>query len=236
MSAERRPRGPSRGTTPAVFALDLRTNTIDSVLLAVAELAVEKTAGTAASVTLMTGSRPSTSASTGAVALELDETQYEQGYGPCLDAVLSRDVMRVTDARTEARWPKFTPVAVAHGILSSMSLPIPVLDSVVAGLNVYAASPHAFGDEDDKELHDLVALGAAAIANMHLYESSKTVLDQMRIAAESRAVIDQARGVLMARHRCTADEAFDMLRLASQSANRKIRDIAREVVDEASGG
>jgi GAF domain-containing protein len=217
-------------------ALDLRSNTVETVLQTVAELAVDSTlGGAAASVTLMKGNGASTFASTGPLATALDETQYEQGYGPCLDAVLASDAMDMRDATAETRWPKFTPVAIEHGVLCSFSLPIPVLESVAAGLNVYATRKDAFSETDRDTLRDLVGFAGAAIANMHLYESSKTLVEQMRTAAESRAVIDQARGILMAQHRCGPEEAFAILRTTSQRANRKIRDIATEIVRLASG-
>jgi GAF domain-containing protein len=218
-------------------AMDLRANTMETVLLAVAELAVQTcSAASGASVTLMTGDRPGTIASTGATASALDETQYEQGYGPCLDAVLAQAVMAMPDARTESRWPKFAPVAVSHGILSSLSLPVPVVDSLSAALNVYATVPDGFDEADRQSLLDLVGFAGVAIANMHIYESSATLVQHLRIAAESRAVIDQARGILMARHHCSPDEAFAMLRTTSQRSNRKIRDLARELVEEAGQG
>src|SRR5881398_3159030 len=111
-------------------ALDLQSNTLETVLLAVADLAVRNTGAASASVTLISGDRPSTFVSTDELAMALDETQYEQGYGPCLDAVLSRNVMEIRDTRTETRWPKFTPVAAEHGALSMLSVPIPVVDGV----------------------------------------------------------------------------------------------------------
>lgn len=230
---------PARADGPFLLpeVTDLRTNTLDSVLGAVADLAVRNTAGGAeASVTLMVGDRPLTFAATGPLAAVLDETQYTQGYGPCLDAVLSNSVMDITDARTELRWPQFTPIAVERGALCSISLPIPVMKSVAAGVNVYGTSPEAFTDTDRGTLRDLVGFASAAIANMHLYEASKTLVEQMRTAAASRAVIDQALGVLMLQHHCTAEEAFDILRRLSQSANRKIRDLAAEIVEQVSRG
>jgi GAF domain-containing protein len=217
--------------------MDLRANTLETVLLAVADLAVRSApAASAASVTLLRGDRPTTFVSTGALATALDETQYEQGYGPCLDAVLSGDVIQITDMRVESRWPRFTPVALEHGSLSTLSVPIPVVESVAAGLNVYATEVGAFDDAERDAVVGLVGFGAAAIANMHLYEASKTLVEQMQVAAQSRAVIDQARGILMAQHGCTADEAFALLRTTSQRANRKIRDIAAEIVAQASRG
>ncbi|MDT7537084.1 MAG: hypothetical protein QOI82_669 [Actinomycetota bacterium] len=227
----------ARPDASLLAGLDLQTNTMQTVLLAVAGMAVDAvTAAEAASVTLLMGDRPITVASTGEPASGLDETQYEQGYGPCLDAVLSQQTMEIGDMRTEARWPDFTPVAVRRGVFGSLSVPIPVVDSVAAALNVYATSPEAFADADRQSLQEFVAFAAAAIGNMHVYEASKTLVEHMRIAAESRAVIDQARGILMAEHHCGAEEAFDILRRTSQHSNRKIRDLAFEIVERTGRG
>jgi AmiR/NasT family two-component response regulator len=110
-------------------------------------------------------------------------------------------------------------------------VPIPVVDSVSAALNVYATKANAFAAADRYALQDYVAFASAAIGNMHLYDASKALVDHMRVAALSRAVIDQARGILMAEHHCGPDEAFDILRQLSQRSNRKIRDLAVEIVD-----
>jgi GAF domain-containing protein len=183
----------------------------------------------------MTGSGPATFASTGDIASQLDETQYAQGYGPCLDAVLANELMAIADTRLEARWPQFTPVAIEHGVLSSISVPIPVLDSVAASVNVYATAAYAFGRVDREALQDLIGHAAAAIANVHLYDASKTLVEQLRTAAQSRAVIDQALGILIAQCHCTADEAFDILRTNSQRTNRKVRDLAADIVAQYAG-
>jgi GAF domain-containing protein len=217
-------------------AFSLQENTVESVLLAVAERAVARTAADAGSVTLLLKSRPTTVAATAEVAALLDESQYEQGYGPCLDAVLADAPMEIPDMRAETRWPKFTPIAVEHGVLSSLSTPIPVLDSVAAAVNLYATKPDAFCHADHAAVQELVRYASAAIANIHLYDASRTLVEQLRTAAQSRAVIDQARGILMQMHRCTADEAFDILRRTSQHSNRKIRDIAAEIVAQVSNG
>jgi GAF domain-containing protein len=217
--------------------LDLTAHSTETVLSAVADLAVRGTAGAvAASVTILHGDAPSTTVSTGPVATALDESQYAQGYGPCLDAVLSGDVIDILDTRAETRWPKFTPLAVEAGVLSMLSLPIPVDQPMGAGLNVYAAAEAAFTPGDRDGLTSLVGFAAAAITNVRVYEASKTLVEQMQTAMQSRAVIDQARGILMAQHRCDAEEAFAILRRTSQQGNRKIRDLAQAIVDSVTKG
>jgi hypothetical protein len=212
----------------------VHAQTSRTVLEALAELAVRSTPGaTAASVTLMNGETPITFVATAAVAVELDESQYERGYGPCLDAILSGDVMYVEDSRTETRWPGYVDAAAASGMLSSLSMPIPVTAGLAAGLNVYAGAPAAFGEPDRDSIARLVEFAGGAIANLQLVEASRLLVDQMQTAMQSRAVIDQARGILMALHGCDADEAFAILRTTSQRANRKLRDIAQEIVNQA---
>jgi GAF domain-containing protein len=205
-----------------------------AVLSAVVDLAARsKPTVAAASVTMLRGDEPTTFVATGDLATELDESQYERGHGPCLDAIRLGDVMYVLDSRTETRWPGFSEAAVQHGALSSLSLPIPVTADLAAGLNVYATEPNAFSDADRAGLSSLVDFAGMAIANLQMVETTQTLVEQMQAAMHSRAVIDQARGILMARHRCDPDAAFAMLREASQHSNRKLRDIAAEIVAQA---
>jgi hypothetical protein len=212
------PSGTERSTESFRIPADLLaadTASVGSVLSSVAGLAVTNTRARAASVTLVQGDEATTLASTDRIATELDETQYATG------------------ARVEQRWPQYTPKAVALGVLSSVSLPIPVTNAVSAGLNVYGETDHAFDDHDRRGFDGLVTFAATAIATLERYEASKTLLVQMQTAMQSRAVIDQARGILMAQHRCTAEEAFAILRRTSQHANIKIRDIAQQIVTAA---
>ena len=97
---------------------------MEAVLQRVAELAKHVIPGVAeASVTLIANDKPSTAAYTGRLALDLDETQYSRGYGPCLEAAVGEEIREITDARTETRWPDYTRVAVERGSLSSLSAP-----------------------------------------------------------------------------------------------------------------
>lgn len=217
--------------------LDAEPHTTTTVLAAVADLALKSTPPAAAvSITVLTGDRPTTPVSTSQVAVDLDEAQYDQGYGPCLDAILAGDIMEMVDARAEARWPAFATAAVQAGALSVLSVPIPMTASLAAGVNVYGSNTNAFSTEDRDRLSRLVEFAGAAIANLQLVEESKVLVLQLQTAMQSRAVIDQARGILMARHGCDAEEAFAILRRTSQHANIKIRDIAAQIVADAAKG
>jgi GAF domain-containing protein len=230
-------RGPFTEGFRAPSVADGGVESTRTVLSAVAEFSLRSApTASSASVTLLDGDAPSTFVSTGPLAEALDERQYAAGHGPCLDAVLTGDIIEITDARTETRWPGYTPAAVQQGTLSSLSLPIAHTGQVAAGLNVYAHAANAFSPQEREDLTALVELASTAIANLQLAKQSSTLVEQMQTAMQSRAVIDQARGILMALHGCDAEEAFAILRRTSQHSNRKIRDIALEIVDKASRG
>jgi GAF domain-containing protein len=207
---------------------------METVLMMVADLAVRTcSTASAASVTLLAEHRPRTVASTGAIAIALDEAQYAQGDGPSLTAVVSQEPVEIVDIRCESRWPAFAARASELGVLSSLSLPVPVAASGIgAGLNVYGAAVGGFDTAERSTLQGVVDLAAVAITDIRLYEASCTLVEQLRFAARSRAVIDQARGILMAQHGVGPDEAMAMLRARSQHENRKTRDLARQLVDD----
>ncbi|SHN76097.1 GAF and ANTAR domain-containing protein [Cryptosporangium aurantiacum] len=204
---------------------------LEQVLERVAVLARDTIPGAdEVSVTLLVNERPRTAAFTGTLALELDERQYRNGFGPCMDAGRGGETLFIADMATETRWPDYTPGAAACGATSSLSVPLPVQEHIIGALNIYATTPDAF-DERAGELGTLFAgYAGVAVANAHLYASTAELAEGMRAAMASRAVIEQAKGVLMAEHGCTAEQAFTQLTRMSQNANRKLREVAAAVV------
>jgi GAF domain-containing protein len=212
--------------------ISLGAESMDSVLHRIAGLAKATIPGTTeASVSLVVSDRASTPAATGQLAIDMDESQYGRGHGPCLEAAVGREIREITDAREETRWPGYARYAVERGSLSSLSVPVPVQDSVHAALNLYAVEAHAFGDDAKAVAREFASYAAAAAANMYLYESTRHLAEHLDRAMQSRAVIEQAKGILMAQRRCDAAEAFNILAAASQRSNRKLRDIAAAIVD-----
>ncbi len=187
------------------------------------------------SVTLVQRSTPSTIASTGSLALRLDERQYATGYGPCLDCINGGAPLVVKDMSEEQRWADWARSAADAGAGSSMSLPVPVQREVSAAINVYSTEPDAFDDAAVDLATTFAAYAGVALANMHLYEAQAQVAEQLQQAMQSRAVIEQAKGILMGQRRCTSEEAFDMLVGLSQGANRKLREVAEALVAQATG-
>jgi GAF domain-containing protein len=213
--------------------LSLRELSMDSLLQTVADLTKSVMPGNPeASVLLLVKDHPSTVSSTGPLATDLDERQYERGHGPCLHAARSGEVTEIPDTRAEGRWPDYTPRAVEHGNLSSLSIPLDIdRDQQVTGaLNIYARHPDAFDETSRSVATRFAPYAAVAAGNLYAYRSARDMAENLQTALESRAVIDQAKGILMERHKLTADQAFQRLARASMTSNRKLRDIADHLV------
>jgi len=161
--------------------LVLAEHSMESLLQRVAELAKTVVPGASeVSVTLIANERPSTVACTGQLAMDLDETQYEEGFGPCLAAASKGEVMHIDDMATETRWPAFTAAALKHGAHGSLSAPIPLPQVTTAALNTYADKAAAF-DEQSKELAvTFASYAGVALANMHLYGQHATARAEPR--------------------------------------------------------
>ncbi|HET7310399.1 MAG TPA: GAF and ANTAR domain-containing protein [Mycobacteriales bacterium] len=163
----------------------------------------------------------------------LDELQYAEHEGPCLDAFRTGNAFRVRDLGAEPRWPSYVPRAVKQGARSMMSMPMTAEGNVLGALNVYARVPDAF-DAEAASVADIVAAHAGLACQVSTaYFGHRTLAEQLSEAMTSRAVIEQAKGVIMATNGGTPDDAFDMLVRLSQSSHRKLRVIAQEVVAKA---
>jgi GAF domain-containing protein len=213
--------------------LSLRQLSMDSLLQTVADLTKTVMPGNPeASVLLLVKDRPTTVISTGDLATELDERQYEEGHGPCLHAARTGEVTEIPDTRTEDRWPDYTPRAVERGNLSSLSIPLAIdqEEQVSGALNIYARRADAFDEASRSVATRFAPYAAVAAGNLYAYQSARDMADNLQTALESRAVIDQAKGILIERYKLTPDAAFQLLARASMTSNRKVRDIADHLV------
>ena len=213
--------------------IDLRTSDLSQVLQRIAELAQKTLAGAEeVSVSLVGGNGAAVSpAFTGPMAINADELQYTEHAGPCLEAARTGQPVLVDDLATERRWPGYVPRALEAGVGSSLSIPLPVQDAVTGALNIYASRAGAFDEETLEAARAFAGYAAVAVANSQLYETTAALARQMEEAMASRAVIEQAKGLIMGQRRCSADEAFELLVRASSRSNRKLRDIAAELID-----
>jgi hypothetical protein len=162
----------------------------------------------------------------------VDKIQYELGHGPCVDAILTDNLFNAGDLRTDPRWPEFGRRAAEEaGILSMLSFRLFFEDAdsaeLLAALNLYAAEPEAFDEVDETILALVATHGALAISSAH----QRRRADGVTAALQSNRDIGAAMGVLMARLLVTREQAFDLMRIASQRTNRKLRDIAADVLE-----
>jgi GAF domain-containing protein len=215
----------------------LDETSLDEMLERVAGLAVRCVPGARdVSVTLVRGRKGQTLVSTSDVVRDLDGWQYEHGRGPCLDASASGDSISVPEMATERRWPAWADRAQTAGVGSSLSIGLPIQESVVGALNVYADAAHAFDLAAIAVAEDFAAYAAVAVANAHSYDSVATLAEQMQEAMRGRAVIEQAKGIIMGDRRCSPQEAFALLSKISQDTNRKVREVAEALVASAVRG
>ncbi len=184
-------------------------------------------------LTMLVEGRATTAVFTDPGAPEIDSTQYETGIGPCLDAFRHQQVMLVDDTTSDNRWAPFSAAAAAHGIRSVMSLPLVANHEGVGALNFYSQRPNVFSDDDIRLGSRFASQAAIVLANAQAYWDAHQLTQDLTEAMKSRATIEQAKGILMGAQRCGPDEAFQVLVRASQRENRKLRDIATEIVSRA---
>ncbi|HEV7186473.1 MAG TPA: GAF and ANTAR domain-containing protein [Blastococcus sp.] len=182
------------------------------------------------SVTVVDGARPTTVAASDGLARTLDEVQYRLGDGPCLAAATLGRRSELVDTTSPHDWADFAARAAAAGCQSVLSFPLPGRDRVPAALNVYARRSSV---RDQRVLARFVRLAdfaVVAVSNAYLYETAVARAGHLERALDSRAVIDQAKGILMERFRLTAEQAFQVLTRASMESNVKVRDLAERFV------
>jgi GAF domain-containing protein len=185
------------------------------------------------SITLAGAGGAHTAAYTGQRAVTVDEWQYQQGHGPCLAAAAANITVTVPDMAGESRWPDWADRAIDAGVHSCLSIGLPLHESVSGAVNVYAGKPHAFDDDAVILAETFGGYAAVAMANVHLYDSTATLADHTQAAMDRRAVIEQAKGIIMAERRCTADDAFAILAKVSEYSGRELGDVAAGLVASA---
>jgi GAF domain-containing protein len=220
----------------ALAAVVLGQTDVESALREICEIATRAVPGAeGASVTTFAEGRPAALAND-AWACGLDELQYAEHEGPCLDAYRTGNLFRVRDLAADQRWPSYLPRAVEYGARSMMSLPMAAEGSVIGALNLYSRSPDAF-DADAVSVGEIVAAHAGLACQVSAaYFGHRALAEQMADAMRSRAVIEQAKGIVMAARKCDAEGAFEELVEVSQTSHRKLHDVAADIVARATKG
>jgi GAF domain-containing protein len=176
-----------------------------------------------------------TVASSDARAGQVDEIQYGHDEGPCLHSLHTGEVVVVDDLASDDRWGAYQMPALGHGVRSSLSLPLHTDGQTIGALNMYATQPRVFGPQERLIAGRFADEASRALALAVRIAERTEMSEHLQNALASRAVIDQALGIIMGQNRCTADEAFEVLRTISQNRNVKLRDIAAEMIRAVSG-
>ena len=197
----------------------------------IVEIAAATVPGTqSASITEGRRGRFRTVASTDPVAAGADAIQYSLGAGPCVDATVTDAVFRTDDVAQDQRWPEFGRRAHAETGVTSMLATRLFLENDgdrIAALNLYSTELAAFTAND--QVIATVLAAHSALALMAINARAKSV--NLERGLLSSREIGAAIGILMATHKITSESAFGLLKVASQNTNRKLLDIARDVID-----
>lgn len=171
------------------------------------------------------------SASSGTIT-EAERHQDHVGSGACHEAFCSNRTIVVADLELAGRWPTYTPKVLALGLRAVIGVPLNAQGETIGVLNVYRSTPTPWTEDDVEACEILAAMGAGYVLHANQLVASQRLTDQLHEALDSRMVIERAKGILMAKHDIDADTAFEELRRASMDSNRKLRDVARETVQQ----
>jgi GAF domain-containing protein len=229
---------PDAGTmdAAALQELLLGTDTLEDFLRGLALRAAHETRHRCGITVRSDDGKPFTAASSDEVTRKLDELQYAEGAGPCLEALATGVPVFVTDMALESRWGGYPRHAVAVGARSSMSYPLISGDEALGALNLYAFAPSAPDAAMQARAAQIAEHAAGALALALRIVERGEVIENLQAALSSRSTIDQAIGILMAQQRCDSRAAFDLLRKASQGRNTKLREVAALVVAGVAAG
>jgi GAF domain-containing protein len=215
----------------ALAGVALAHDDLGEALSEVCRIATRSVGGAdGATLTTFDASGPQAVAASSEWAKELDEMQYAEHEGPCLDAARSGMIFRVRDIATEVRWPSYIPRAQEAGAMSMVSMPMTIEAKTIGALDVYSRKSNAF-DAEDVSLAEIItghaSLATQVAASLH---GHRDMAEQLQTAMASRATIEQAKGIIMGAVGCGPDTAFERLVQQSQHENRKLREIAEELV------
>ena len=218
----------------ALAGLSTARLSLEDLLTLVASFAVQAIPGAdGAGLTLLEADRANIVVKTDPFVRVIDDVQYGIGEGPCVTAAATGQTMRSGSLSGDPRWPRFGPRAGRLGVHSVLSLPLLAQDVVVGVMNVYAR-PRAAFDDRAEHIGKLFSVPAAIAAqNAQVLAQTQRLAANLEAALASRAVMDQAIGILISRSGSTPEEAFNRIRALSQTNHIKATAVAAGIVEEA---
>jgi GAF domain-containing protein len=186
----------------------------------------------AAGIVLLVDGQPTSVAVTDRLTVEIDLVQYDTGEGPCLAAMNDGEVVRINILERDSRFTRFAPGALDRGLNSVLSTPLTANGQSVGALNMYSTKTNAFDGRTEEAVRPMVEYAGEAIGTSPLYAYSLDMVDGLVEDLESRALIDQAIGVLMATEEHTSENALGRLRELAMRSGESMRTVASWVLDE----
>lgn len=217
----------------ALARLRVDEDTPADALLHVAAAACSVAPADAAAVRLLLAGRPVVGACTDDTVARFDDLQHHLGQGPAVQALEGRDPVVVPALVGDSRWPELCPAGVDPGMGSAVAVPLRAHDRPIGCLTVYGRAPGSFDAGAVARVRLFARHAAPVVANLQVYWEARQLADNLQQALDSRATIDHAIGILMAGGSPSPSDAFQVLVRASQRQNRKLRDIAADIVARA---
>ncbi|HRW39196.1 MAG: GAF and ANTAR domain-containing protein [Acidimicrobiales bacterium] len=209
-------------------------NSIHATLVRVSELArLGVGRSVEVGVTLVVDGVTDTLVFTDPAISDIDRAQYEAGDGPGLAAIREGEPVLVDSTIASRRFRTFCRAAVSHGVGSVASFPLVADEAPIGSVNHYAPSEAAFEPATIEAAERFAHQASILVANAQAYWDARSRSEHLRRAMDSRATIEQAKGIIMARTGCDDEGAFDLLRQQSQAENRKLREVAEGIVRRA---
>jgi GAF domain-containing protein len=166
----------------------------------------------------------------------LEELQIRHHEGPCISAFDDKELVRAEDLTQDQRWPDFCQAAVACGVRAVLASPLPYNQDAVGVVVVLSQDRHPWSPEGELALLAFTDLAALLIASMLQGEQQSELAAQLQGALNSRAVIEQAKGVLIGQQGLTAHDAYRQLRDQARAERRKLAAVSAELVNSAAHG
>ena len=226
-----------RSATEALGAYFMGDVTVAEALAKICDAAVgAEPKATRAGISMAVDARIGTYVFTHPDVEEIDKPQYDTGDGPCVEAFRTGETVIIRSTTEPGPYPEFRAAAASRGLLSVISSPMRTGTQTVGALNLYSPQGGAFDETSAERLQAFSSQAGWLLVNHQAYWDARSLSENLRQAMESRAEIEQAKGIIMASTGCTADEAFAQLRSQSQTENVKLRAIAAEIVRRAQRG
>jgi len=163
----------------------------------------------------------------------LEELQLRLQEGPCIAAFDDKMLVGAEDLTTEQRWPRFCSEAISREVRAVLASPIPYNQDAVGVVAVLSKERRPWSAEAELALLAFTDLAALLIASMMMGEQQTELAVQLQAALNSRAIIEQAKGVLIGRRGVSAHTAYEQLRAQARAERRKLAAVSAELVDSA---